>query len=857
MERTTRLRLAAAPLLGLLLPPGLARAQGLAFPSGVPSGGFVLQNPTSVALAARDRSTGVGFARGALPSGSGLTATVGGAGAAVQLDVHSLWPDGSARWATVTVPGPALAAGAASPVALAVTGSPAAATTLAWANPALTISLLGGTLDLGAALRGSTDLWMSGPLAVQRRADLPVPGDGATHVVADVTCYADGTVVADVQVRRDVGTAVGNGGAAQAAALAPLSYTATVVLNGATTTQAVSNQNQYQDLHWVLGDDGVNVQHDVAGLEAAGLVPPYDLALGVSTAGGSVYAGEMTAMAASGFGAPLGLAGLVGEMETTGGRPEIGITTGAAALCLRTQDDAACRFMRAQADAGAGVPWHFWDAQAGRWMDAVDHPNLWAAGKDGQYVDYLAQAIPSFDTANTPSHQPWDIATSHAGNLDYVPALLTGSRFYRDMQQAQATAALLICWPPQRGIQQSPAVGDQLFGNTNGDGSTGGLEVRSIAWSYRETVEAWALASPGSTASTHLAKVLADSWAWWNSSAAAPAWTAAQGSIGTFVPGRYTSAIMPPWEQDYLELAVGMGALLGDPGAVAAEPTVASSRENGAVPQTGYDPANSIEADWQYLNGTAAVTTWAGLQASQKAQGWPRTPTQLDGFGDYDSLLRASLAMHLRLVPGDATARAGLAGLLGAVTAATSNIGAATYQGASTGGGLVQEALALPAGITGDASWATQETALASGGSGSSTPAGGGTSGGTSTGGTGGTGTGGTAGGGSTTGGTTNTITGTVSAVSGVTLPYPGEALMVPVGGLHLATANGVATAAAAGAIPITATTLPASCRPGDTYYVRGARLGTQAAGAGLDAPGYCNAAGQVVLIATGLPPTF
>ncbi len=503
--------------------------------------------------------------------------------------------------------------------------------------------------------------------------------------------------------------------------MTPLSYTMKIVLNGATTTQVVANQNQYQDWHVVIGDDGVNVQHDVAGLEAAGLVPPYDLTMGVNTASGSVYAADVTTAATAGFGQPLATNGVLPGMNTTGGRPDIGVTTGAIAIWLRTQDDAARRFALAQADTGGSVPWHFWDALSGRWMDAVDHPNLWATGKDGQYVSYFTTAMPPQDTNNTPSRQPWDVATSHAPNLDFVPALLTGSRYYRDMQQAQAMGSLLICWPPQRGAQQTPSVGDQLFGNTNGDGSTGGLEVRSIAWTYRENVEAWALASSGSVPLAHLAKVLADSWSWWNSSAAAPAWTAAQGSIGTFVPGRYTSAIMPPWEQDYLELAVGMGALLGDPGAVAAEPTVASSRENGAVPQTGYDPANSIEADWEYLNGTAAVTTWAGLQASQKAQGWPRTPTQLDGFGDYDSLLRASLAMHLRLVPGDATARAGLAGLLGAVTAATSNIGAATYQGASTGGGLVQEALALPPGITGDASWATQEAALAAGNTGNST----------------------------------------------------------------------------------------------------------------------------------------
>ena len=417
--------------------------------------------------------------------------------------------------------------------------------------------------------------------------------------------------------------------------------------------------------------------------------------MGIATGANTGYAQVAAIASTSGYGQPLSPNGVLVGMNTTGGRYDIGITTGVVAVCLRTQDPVACGVMYAQADAGGSVPWHFWNASTGRWLGAVDYPTLWAMGNQGSYLSYLTNAMPPQDTSNTPSTQPWDIATSHQPNLDYIPALLTGSRYYRDMQQSQASGGLVWEWAVQRGATQSPATGDQLFGNTNGDGSTAGPEVREIAWDYRETVEAWALASPGSVPLAHLTKVLADSWTWWNSPGASPAWTAAEGAIGTFVPGRYTNAIYPPWEQDYLVAAVAMGARLGDPGAVAAFPTVVSSRENGGVPQTGYDPANDIEAEWQYLNGTAAVTTWPALQASQKTQGWPRTPAQIDQFGDYDSLLRQSMAMALRVNPADSTAPLVLAGLYGAVTSSTSNISAATYQAGSTGGNLPQEALAI------------------------------------------------------------------------------------------------------------------------------------------------------------------
>ncbi len=672
-----------AVLAALLLAPA-ARAQVVGLPPGVPPGGVRLQNPTRAALPPRPTSFGTGFARGALPAGGTLSASIGGHPVAAQLDVHATWDDGSARWASVTVAAPALPPGGAVAVALSPASGGAPGTTLPWAAPALGVTLLGSTLDLGAALRNAPDAWLRGPLAVQRRVDLPVPGDagGALHLVADVTCLAGGGVVADVQLRRDVATVQESSSATVQTPLPPLSYDLAVTLDGRTTTEHVAAHELYQDWHLVLGETAVNVQHDVAALVEAGLVPPYDLRLGVSEAPGTVYAAERTALGRVGWGAPLALNDVTPGMNTTGGRADIGVTTAANAIWLRTQEDAARRFALGQADAGGAVPWHFWNARAGRWWDVADAPQLWATAKQGNYAQYFTHAMPPQGAG-----QPWDVAASHAPNLDYVPALLTGSRFWRDMQQAQATAVLALSWPPNRA-----PTNDVIFG---------GVEVRSVAWTYREVVEAMALADPGSVPLAHLQGFLRHSWDWWNAPAQAPAWATREGETALYVPDRYTPGTMAPWEQDYLVGVVALGATLGDPGAAARLPDVASARIGALLPHPGWDPADALTSTWHTVDPSGRTArTWAELGALIAAAGAHHTAAQNDSYGDYASLARLSLAAFLHVHPGDELARAALSGLLGALRGPASNVGAESYRRS-----LVQEGLAVPAGVEPSGSW--------------------------------------------------------------------------------------------------------------------------------------------------------
>ena len=569
---------------------------------------------------------------------------------------------------------------------------------LSWPNPTLTVAVLGTTVDLGAPAQSSTDTWLSGPLAVQRRVDVPVPGDstGTMHLVADITCFSDGHVTADVQFRRDLSVIKPATGTAATfpSQLAPLSYSATLTLNGTATTQAVANQNQYQDWHIVLNGAAVNVQHDVAGLISAGLVPPYALTLGIANTTGSQYATEAANVSGeAGFGTPLAVNDVEPAMETTGGRPDIGITTGAVATWLMTQDDTARRYALAQADTGGAIPWHHWVASTARWADDIDYPNLWTDNRSGpgNYSQYLANPVPATDTTNTPSTQPWQIATSHMPNLDYIPALLTGSRYYGDMELAQATGAMDFDYVPNR-----ESTNDVVFG---------GVEVREVAWQLREVEEANALAAPGSTTKAHLAQMLSDSWAWLNASGQLPAWTAAQGAIGTYIPDRNAPGMVSPWQQDYFISALYMADELGDTPAAAVLQPMMQTRIGSLLPHAGWNRRNGVTYEWfpgtttvstvPAAGSTAAgpqLTTWADLQNAQVRNGQDNPSSFADTGGDYASLARESLALWLRLTPGDTNAVAALNWVLGS---GAPYINAAEYQGST-----MQEAVALPAGIS-------------------------------------------------------------------------------------------------------------------------------------------------------------
>ena len=119
---------------------------------------------------------------------------------ATQTDVKNTWPDGSIRFAIVTVNATAAGTFAVSPAA---PSGRAMAPTVPAASVVLTIDGAAYTATLPPA--PSSDLWLSGPLAYEGRSMVaPVSPDGGAHpflrVIFDTRVYNDGEARVDVSV---------------------------------------------------------------------------------------------------------------------------------------------------------------------------------------------------------------------------------------------------------------------------------------------------------------------------------------------------------------------------------------------------------------------------------------------------------------------------------------------------------------------------------------------------------------------------------------------------------------------------------------------------------------------------------
>ncbi len=589
--------------------------------------GLVLQNPTGGVLAAREITFGQEFAPGQVPAGRLLQATINGVTVPVQMDVKATNADGSVRMAVLTIEQPALAANASTGVmlSLAAAGSvqakPVDISALTHDGYSLTVDLVlhnaNGTTTpfhidaaqaLTAALKaGTASTWLSGPQATQVRVDVPVTG--SLHVTFDITAYADGTTSTDVQFNNDIAMS-GSGG--------EVHYDATIKQNGAVAFQQSNiDQFQYQTWHEVIASNGspaVNVQHDVAALEAAGFVQDYDLGTGVAT---SIITGEVSSMSGSAktvLGTPsfgiLGNAGLEQYMPTTGGRPDIGPTTEADTVWLLTQNAGAAQYALAQADAAGSIPWHFYSTTTGTYVTTTQYPTLWADPRGGSSGTIgLTQQVPQYLSTTSPG-SGWAVDAAHEPDTSYVAYLMTGSRYYLDQLNAEASSDILGVTPGTWLNGQDLVVNGQT-------------QVRAQAWELRELQEAAFINPDNSALKTYFAQVVNNNFQNLLTTII-PAATAAEGQASGWLAGNYGAGTTAPWQQDYFAQVVALAAEQGNTQAK----QVLHWEANYIVgrflqAQNGFDPHDGVAYNMVLgpSTGGALYQTWAQIEQATAAAG--------------------------------------------------------------------------------------------------------------------------------------------------------------------------------------------------------------------------------------------
>jgi hypothetical protein len=438
------------------------------------------------------------------------------------------------------------------------------------------------------------------------RIDVPVAG--SLHVTFDITAYADGTNSTDVQFNNDIAMSQ-SGGRVQ--------YDATIRQNGATVfAQSNIDQFQYQTWHKLIysnGTPGVNVQHDTAAMARAGFIENYDPSTGVKSSviaanTASMHGGKTTLFGAPSFGI-LGNADITQYMPTAGGRPDIGPTTQANTIWLMTQNADAQAYALAQADAAGSVPWHLYDPTTGTYLATTQRPTLWVDGRGGSSgTTALTQQIPQYYSKDNPG-SGWAVDVAHQPDLSYDAYLLTGSRYYLDQLNAQASYDILITTPSARQNGQNLVV-------------NGLTQVRSQAWNLRQLQEAAFVNPNNSPLKAYFTQAVNNNFI--NLLATIiPSAAATQGEATGWLPGTYGAGSVAPWQQDYFGQVVAMAAEQGN----AQAKQVLHWESNYLVGRflqasNGFDPHDGVA--YNMIVGTAngsLFQTWAEIEQATTAAG--------------------------------------------------------------------------------------------------------------------------------------------------------------------------------------------------------------------------------------------
>jgi hypothetical protein len=346
--------------------------------------------------------------------------------------------------------------------------------------------------------------------------------------MADVTAYADGTFLTDLQMRNDHAMRLPLGG--------PMDYSATirqgaaVVFTSGTIHHAWATEwrHVFRSDTFLPTSDTHNVQHDVAYLIRAGVLPNYDLTSGIDSGYIDSYATTNVA--------PLANPGWDPAMPSGGHRDDIGAMPGWYARWLKCQSWEAARQGITMANGAGSIPWHHWDPVKEDYLSLKDFPSLWIDNSDRGESD-LQPKVPE---------GPWYLDNAHAPAVGFVPYLLTGDRYYLDQINAQASRQVFGMWDEPR----KDGKGIVMTG-------TDAFEVRAQVWTFRSIIEA-AWANPDSSPTkkywlevydNNIAHIL--TWVM-------PTWTEAAGELAGYHYGVYGYTQMAPWQQDYYVSVLGM-----------------------------------------------------------------------------------------------------------------------------------------------------------------------------------------------------------------------------------------------------------------------------------------------------------
>ena len=474
-----------------------------------------------------------------------------------QTDVKNRWPDGSIKFAVVSVLATANGTFAVYPAT-----SNAGSFTRNPVDASVALTIAGTLYTATLPATASADAWLSGPLVREdRHVVTPVTAGSVAHpflrVNFDRRSYSDGHSRVDVSVENmlDINGAT------------TVTYDVDVVLNGQAVFSKSAVEHYYLTRWRKMFDTSTSAEADItpdlnAFYQTRALPPYLSLVTNVvnTTDGPSFDILQPGAVLAN--------------MPAHGGRPELAPYPDWTARYLVHRDLRQRQFVLAHGDLSGSWPIHVRQAEgaapsgigAERYVSLDQRPTVWFDGRaENAGVDYIhGTPLPIREYTSTtpgPGQSPLIPDNAHQPSLAYVPYLLTGDRFYAEEMAFWANYAML------------------RTSNGNGVRSSAGIlesnEVRGFGWALRNLVDAAAYYPDASPMKAHLAEKVTNNLTWLD------AYANSQDPITN--PFRVLWVGRRPegpgfrglWEENYLAYAIDRAFQQGFPGGLAHRDAIA------------------------------------------------------------------------------------------------------------------------------------------------------------------------------------------------------------------------------------------------------------------------------------------
>jgi hypothetical protein len=460
-----------------------------------------------------------------------------------QTDVKSRWPDGSIKFALVTVNVPS-----AGTYAIAGAAAPAGSFTPSLPTASVTLTIGGVVYTAALPATPSTDLWMSGPLAYEGRS-VVTPTAAFAHpflrVNFDTRVYSDGKGRVDVSVENVL----------DKTGATTVTYDVAIAVNGQTVFTKAAVQHYYltrwRKTFLVGGTTLAQITPDVRPFNSARILPAYL----------SLVANQVSAPTGVDFDI-LKSGALDPNMPAHGGRAELAPYPDWTARYLVHKDQTQRTYVLANGDLSGSWPVHVREAEGSakagvgteRLVSLDQRPTLWYDSRaKADLLDYIkGSPMPMVEYGSItpgPGQSPLIPDDAHQPSIAYVPYLITGDRYYAEEMAFWANYGMIRTYPAD-GVR---GAGGILAYN----------ETRGYAWALRNLVEAAALYPDASPVKAYLTSKATSNLVWLDTFANAQdpvknpfrvLW------IGKRPDGNQYISM---WEQNYLAYAIDRALKLG------------------------------------------------------------------------------------------------------------------------------------------------------------------------------------------------------------------------------------------------------------------------------------------------------